>query len=41
MQKIFCYSIEVRVQNVANKILSINVLYDKRIKVLQAAIECV
>ena len=30
MQKIFCYSIEVRVQNVANKIrTSINASYEK------------
>ena len=37
MQKISCYSIEVRVQNVANKILtSINALNEKRIRVLHA-----
>lgn len=30
MQKVFCYSIEVRVQNVANKIrTSINASYEK------------
>ena len=37
MQKIFCYSIGVRVQNVANKTLtSINALNEKRIRVLHA-----
>ena len=37
MQKIFCYSIGVRVQNVANKILtSIKALNEKRIRVLHA-----
>ena len=37
MQKIFCYSIGVRVQNVANKILtSTKALNEKRIRVLHA-----
>lgn len=36
MQKFFCYSIEVRLQNVANKMVS-----EKGINVVHAAIECV
>ena len=43
MQKISCYSIEVRVQNVANKILtSINALNEKGSECyMLATVECV
>ena len=43
MQKIFCYSIEVRVRNVANKIrTSINASYEKGSKFyVRSTVECV